>query len=87
MLTTHDVAVTVEEGAVGGLGAHVLTLASDLGLIDNGLKLRTLRMPDMFQEHDKPEKQYADAGLDAESIVGTILATLHKNSAGVSASA
>jgi len=87
LLTTHEVAVTVEEGAVGGLGAHVLTLASDLGLIDNGLKLRTLRMPDMFQEHDKPEKQYADAGLDAESIVGTVLATLHKNSAGVSASA
>ena len=87
LLTTHEVAVTVEEGAVGGLGAHVLTLASDLGLIDNGLRLRTLRMPDLFQEHDKPEKQYADAGLDAESIVGTILATLRKNSGGVSASA
>jgi 1-deoxy-D-xylulose-5-phosphate synthase len=62
LLTTHEVAVTVEEGAVGGLGAHVLTLASDEGLIDGGLKLRTLRLPDQFQDHDKPEKQYADAG-------------------------
>jgi 1-deoxy-D-xylulose-5-phosphate synthase len=83
LLTSHEVAVTVEEGAICGLGAHVLTLASDLGLIDNGLKLRTLRLPDAFQEHDKPEKQYADAGLDAESIVGTILAALHRNSSGL----
>lgn len=83
LLTSHEVAVTVEEGAIGGLGAHVLTLASDLGLIDNGLKLRTLRLPDVFQEHDKPEKQYADAGLDAESIVATVLAALHRNSTGL----
>jgi 1-deoxy-D-xylulose-5-phosphate synthase len=87
LLTTHDVAVTVEEGSIGGLGAHVLTLASDQGLIDQGLKLRTLRLPDVFQEHDKPEKQYADAGLDAESIVATVLAALHRNSGSVSASA
>jgi len=87
LLTTHDVAVTVEEGAIGGLGAHVLTLASDQGLIDQGLKLRTLRLPDVFQEHDKPEKQYADAGLDAESIVATVLAALHRNSGSVSATA
>ncbi|MES2497927.1 MAG: 1-deoxy-D-xylulose-5-phosphate synthase, partial [Pseudomonadota bacterium] len=87
LLTSHDVAVTVEEGAIGGLGAHVLTLASDLGLIDNGLKLRTMRLPDVFQEHDKPEKQYADAGLDAESIVGTVLAALHRNSKGLEESA
>jgi len=87
LLTSHEVAVTIEEGAVGGLGAHVLTLASDLGLIDNGLKLRTLRLPDLFQEHDKPEKQYAEAGLDAESIVGTVLAALHRNSGGLEVSA
>ena len=83
LLTSHEVAVTIEEGAIGGLGAHVLTLASDLGLIDGGLKLRTMRLPDSFQEHDKPEKQYAEAGLDAESIVGTVLAALHRNSGGV----
>src|SRR3546814_5223507 len=66
LLTTHEVAVTIEEGSIGGLGAHVLTLASDCGLIDAGLKLRTLRLPDIFQDQDKPEKQYADAGLDAD---------------------
>ncbi|MGQ3178369.1 MAG: 1-deoxy-D-xylulose-5-phosphate synthase, partial [Blastomonas fulva] len=59
LLATHEVCVTVEEGAIGGLGAHVLTMASDAGLIDSGLKLRTLRLPDTFQDHDKPEKQYA----------------------------
>ncbi|WP_174521936.1 1-deoxy-D-xylulose-5-phosphate synthase [Sphingobium cloacae] len=83
LLTTHEVAVTVEEGAIGGLGAHVLTLASDGGLIDNGLKLRTMRLPDMFQDQDKPEKQYADARLDAAGIVDTVLTALRHNSAGV----
>jgi len=79
LLATHEVAVTVEEGAVGGFGAHVLTLASDDGLIDAGLKLRTLRLPDTFQDHDKPERQYADAGLDADGITETILQTLRHN--------
>jgi 1-deoxy-D-xylulose-5-phosphate synthase len=83
LLTTHEVAVTVEEGAIGGLGAHVLTLASDQGLIDGGLKLRTMRLPDLFQDHDKPDKQYADAGLDADAILATVLAALRHNSVGV----
>ncbi|WAC24776.1 1-deoxy-D-xylulose-5-phosphate synthase [Blastomonas sp. SL216] len=83
LLATHEVCVTVEEGAIGGLGAHVLTMASDEGLIDAGLKLRTLRLPDVFQEHDKPEKQYAEAGLDADGIVETVLKALRHNSAGV----
>ncbi len=83
LLTTHEVAVTVEEASIGGLGAHVLTMASDEGLIDAGLKLRTLRLPDVFQEHDKPEKQYADAGLDADAIVDSVLKALRINSVGV----
>ena len=87
LLTTHDVAVTIEEGAVGGLGAHVLTLASDLGLIDNGLKLRTLRLPDLFQDQDKPEKQYAMARLDADAIIDTVLTALRHNSVGAEARA
>jgi 1-deoxy-D-xylulose-5-phosphate synthase len=73
----------MEEGAVGGFGAHVLTLASDEGLIDAGLKLRTLRLPDVFQDQDKPEKQYAEAGLDADGIVNAVLTALRHNSAGV----
>jgi 1-deoxy-D-xylulose-5-phosphate synthase len=83
LLTSHEVAVTVEEAAIGGLGAHVLTMASDQGLIDAGLKLRTLRLPDAFQDHDKPEKQIEQAGLDASGIVDTVLKALRHNSAGV----
>jgi len=83
LLTSHEVAVTVEEAAIGGFGAHVLTMASDEGLIDGGLKLRTLRLPDRFQDQDNPEKQYAEAGLDAEGIVDAVLKALRHNSAGV----
>ena len=83
LLTTHEVAVTIEEAAIGGFGAHVLTMASDQGLIDSGLKLRTMRLPDVFQDQEKPEKQYAEAGLDAASIVETVLKALRHNSAGV----
>ncbi|MBW4329862.1 1-deoxy-D-xylulose-5-phosphate synthase [Stakelama sp. CBK3Z-3] len=79
LLTTHEVAVTVEEGAIGGLGAHVLTMASDEGLTDAGLKLRTMRLPDAFQDQDKPEKQYDEAHLNAEHIVETVLGALRWN--------
>ncbi|MEZ0243632.1 MAG: transketolase C-terminal domain-containing protein, partial [Sphingomonas sp.] len=83
LLTSHEVAVTVEEASIGGLGAHVLTMASDQGLIDAGLKLRTMRLPDVFQDQDKPEKQYAEAGLDADAIVETVLKALRWNEAAV----
>ena len=83
LLTTHEVAVTVEEAAVGGFGAHVLTLASDEGLIDAGLKLRTMRLPDRFQDQNKPEKQYDEAGLNAPHIVDTVLKALRRNSVGI----
>jgi 1-deoxy-D-xylulose-5-phosphate synthase len=83
LLTTHEVAVTVEEASIGGLGAHVLTLASDEGLLDGGLKIRTMRLPDRFQEHDKPEKQYDEARLNAPHIVETVLKALRRNSVGV----
>ena len=79
--------MTIEEGSVGGFGAHVLTMASDEGLIDGGLKLRTLRLPDVFQDQDKPEVQYAQAGLDAEGIVGTVLKALRWNETGAAARA
>ncbi len=83
LLTTHEVAVTIEENSVGGFGAHVLTMASDEGLIDGGLKLRTLRLPDVYQDQDKPEVQYAEAGLDATALVDTVLKALRHNSRGV----
>jgi 1-deoxy-D-xylulose-5-phosphate synthase len=83
LMTTHEVVVTIEEAAIGGLGAHVLTLASDEGLTDAGLKIRTMRLPDAFQDHDTPEKQYDEARLNAPHIVETVLAALRHNSAGV----
>ena len=87
LLTTHEVAVTVEEAAVGGFGAHVLTLASDEGLIDAGLKLRTMRLPDTFQDQDNPTKQYDETGLNAPHIVDTVLKALRINSVGLIESA
>ena len=83
LMATHEVIVTVEEGSIGGLGAHVLTMASDEGLTDAGLKIRTLRLPDTFQDHDSPDKQYDAAGLNAPQIVDTVLKALRHNSAGV----
>lgn len=83
LMRTHEVVITVEEAAIGGLGAHVLTFASDSGLTDSGLKIRTLRLPDMFQDHDAPEKQYDEAGLNAPHIVEAVLKALRHNSAGV----
>ena len=83
MLKTHEVVVTIEEGSIGGLGAHVLTFASDEGLTDAGLKIRTLRLPDMFIDQDSPEKQYDLAGLNAPQIVDCVLKSLRHNSAGV----
>ncbi|UVI39852.1 1-deoxy-D-xylulose-5-phosphate synthase [Qipengyuania spongiae] len=83
LMRSHEVVVTVEEGAIGGLGAHVLTFASDTGLTDNGLKVRTMRLPDVFQDQDDPMKQYDEAGLNAPQIVDTVLAALRHNSTGV----
>ena len=87
LLTTHEVAVTVEEAAVGGFGAHVLTMASDEGLIDAGLKLRTMRLPDVFQDQDNPAKQYDDAGLNGPHIVETVLKALRRNDVSTGADA
>ncbi|MCJ2187111.1 1-deoxy-D-xylulose-5-phosphate synthase [Novosphingobium beihaiensis] len=83
LMLSHDVVVTVEEGAIGGLGAHVLTMASDEGLTDAGLKIRTMRLPDVFQDQDKPEAQYDEAGLNAPQIADTVLKALRHNSTGV----
>ncbi len=83
LMRTHEVIITVEEAAIGGLGAHVLTLASDKGLTDAGLKIRTLRLPDAFQDQNSPDKQYDEAGLNAPHIVETVLKALRHNSAGV----
>jgi 1-deoxy-D-xylulose-5-phosphate synthase len=68
----HEVLVTVEEGSVGGFGSHVLQLLAREGALDRGLKIRSLVLPDIFQDHNKPEAMYAEAGLDAAGIVGAV---------------
>ncbi|MEP7211323.1 MAG: 1-deoxy-D-xylulose-5-phosphate synthase [Alphaproteobacteria bacterium] len=72
----HEVLITLEEGARGGFGAFVLHHLAERGLLDKGLKIRTLHLPDIFQDQDKPEKMYADAGLDARSIAATAIKAL-----------
>ena len=85
LCATHDVVVTIEEGSIGGLGAHVLTMASDEGLTDGGLKIRTMRLPDVFQDHDSPDQQYDTARLTAPHIVDTVLKALRWNETGIGA--
>jgi len=72
----HEGLITVEEGAMGGFGAFVLQLLAEKGALDAGLKVRTLNLPDVFQDHDKPELMYAEAGLNAEHIVQAALSAL-----------
>jgi 1-deoxy-D-xylulose-5-phosphate synthase len=75
----HEVLVTVEEGSVGGFGSHVMQALSDDGLLDRGLKVRTLVLPDVFLEHGDPQKMYALAGLDADGIVAQIMRALGRD--------
>jgi 1-deoxy-D-xylulose-5-phosphate synthase len=75
----HEVLVTVEEGAIGGFGSHVLQFLAIAGLLDGGLKVRPMVLPDVFLEHDKPDKMYDLAGLNAPQIVATVMAMLGRD--------
>jgi 1-deoxy-D-xylulose-5-phosphate synthase len=75
----HEVLITIEEGAMGGFGAFVLHYLAREGALDRGLKIRTLTLPDIFQDHDAPAAMYAHAGLDADGIIRTALAALGRN--------
>jgi 1-deoxy-D-xylulose-5-phosphate synthase len=72
----HEALITLEDGARGGFGGFVLHLLAERGVLDRGLKVRTLTLPDLFQDHDKPEAMYVQAGLDAEGIVRAALGAL-----------
>ena len=76
LAATHKLLITIEEGAAGGFGAHVLTLLAEAGALDSGLKVRTMTLPDKFQDHDKPERMYVAAGLDAKGIVAKAITAL-----------
>jgi len=72
----HEVLITVEEGSIGGFASFVMQDLALSGVLDSGLKIRPLTLPDFFIDHDKPEKQYEIAGLDAKSIVTAALQAL-----------
>jgi 1-deoxy-D-xylulose-5-phosphate synthase len=72
----HEALITVEEGSMGGFGAFVLQFLAAKGALDRGLKIRTLVLPDRFQDQDKPEAMYVEAGLDANGIAAAALQAL-----------
>ena len=77
--TNHEVLITIEEGSIGGFGSHVMQLLSDRGVFDRGLKFRSMILPDIFIDHDTPERMYEAAGLDSISIVNKVEETLNSN--------
>ena len=77
----HEVLITVEEGAIGGFATQVLNYLATQGLLDEGLKIRPMMLPDRFVAHGTPEGMYEDAGLDAAHIVSTALGALGRESA------
>jgi len=72
----HEVLITVEEGSVGGFASHVLQHLATAGMLDHGVKVRPMVLPDRFIDHASPQKQYQQAGLDAPHIVATAIAAL-----------
>ena len=76
LVREHEVVITVEEGAIGGFGSHVLQHLTMNGLLDHGLKIRTMVLPDIFLDHDSPQAQYDQAGLNARHIVAMALSAL-----------
>ncbi len=72
----HEVLITIEEGAIGGFAAHVMQCLAAKGVMDGGLKIRPMILPDVFFDHDKPELQYQLAGLRTADIVATALGAL-----------
>ncbi|MFS8112941.1 1-deoxy-D-xylulose-5-phosphate synthase [Rhizobium jaguaris] len=75
----HEVLITIEEGSVGGFGSQVMQFLATEGLLDNGLKIRTLVMPDIWMEQAKPEVMNAKAGLDRAGIVQTVFKALGRS--------
>jgi 1-deoxy-D-xylulose-5-phosphate synthase len=75
----HRMLVTVEDGSVGGFGSHVLDHMANAGLLRAGLVVRTLALPDRFQEHDDPQRQYEEAGLGAARIAQVVESSLRRS--------
>src|SRR5712672_109753 len=75
----HEILLTIEEGSIGGFGSHVMQTLSDHGMLDGGLRMRAMILPDEFIDHDSPNAMYAHAGLDAKGIVAKVFEALGKD--------
>ena len=75
----HEILITIEEGSIGGFGSHVMQLLADNGMLDGGLRMRSMILPDVFLDHDSPAAMYGRAGLDAKGIVAKVFETLGKD--------
>jgi 1-deoxy-D-xylulose-5-phosphate synthase len=75
----HEILLTIEEGSIGGFGSHVMQMLADHGMLDGGLRMRSMVLPDVFLDHDSPAAMYARAGLDAKGIVGKVFEALGKD--------
>ena len=75
----HEVLITIEEGSIGGFGTHVLQTLADHGVLDRGLRVRNMVLPDTFIDHDSPAAMYSQAGLDAKGIVAKVFEALGKD--------
>ena len=79
----HELLITIEEGAIGGFGSYVMQLLAERGALDRGLKVRSMVLPDVFIDHDKPEQMYAAAGLDSAAIIAKVFEVLRQETTGL----
>jgi 1-deoxy-D-xylulose-5-phosphate synthase len=82
LVSEHEALITIEEGSTGGFGCFVLQYLAEVGALDEGLRVRTMVLPDVFLDQDKPERLYTRAGLDSKGIVAKVIETLPRASAG-----
>jgi len=75
----HEILITIEEGSIGGFGSHAMQLVAEHGMLDGGLRMRAMVLPDVFLDHDTPAAMYGRAGLDAKAIVAKVFDTLGKD--------
>ena len=82
----HEVLITIEEGSIGGFGSYVMQALAENGVLDRGLKVRSMVLPDLFLDHDTPAAMYAAASLDAKGIVAKVFEALGKDAAAAAVS-
>ncbi len=79
LCSNHEALITIEEGSAGGFGSHIMQFLSSRGILDKGIKLRSMILPDIFIDQDTPENMYKKAGLDSRSIEEKVLEALKSN--------